>query len=105
MSEGSRTQPASQIPPNPPTAVGSGGMPFGGSARVEFHPRKRIFLDLSAEAAQTLDELISESGEDPSILFRKAIGLYKLAKQATRDGKAVGIAATPDSLETEFVGL
>jgi hypothetical protein len=37
--------------------------------------------------------------------FRKALGLYKLAEEAKREGKAVGIAETPDSLETEFVGL
>jgi hypothetical protein len=46
-----------------------------------------------------------EANENPSDFFRKAIGLYTLAKEAKREGKAVGIATTSDSLETEFVGL
>ena len=52
-----------------------------------------------------LNELMSRTGDSPSSLFRKALGLYKLAEEANREGKAVGIASTPDALETEFVGL
>jgi hypothetical protein len=40
-----------------------------------------------------------------SVVFRKALALYKLAREATKEGKAVGVAATPDVLETEFEGL
>jgi hypothetical protein len=38
-------------------------------------------------------------------LISKAIALYTEAADATRKGKAVGIAPTADVLETEFVGL
>jgi hypothetical protein len=62
-------------------------------------------LDLSAETTQALNELMSRTGDSPSDLFRKALGLYKLAEEAKREGKAVGVAETPDSLETKFVGL
>ena len=48
---------------------------------------------------------MQQTGDSLSDLFRKAIGLYKLAEEEKREGKAVGIATTPDSLETEFVGL
>jgi hypothetical protein len=52
-----------------------------------------------------LKDLISKTGDDPVGLFRKALGLYKLAEEAKRQGKAVGIATTREALETEFVGL
>ena len=52
-----------------------------------------------------MNDLISKTGDDPVGLFRKALGLYKLAEEAKRQGKAVGIATTREALETEFVGL
>jgi hypothetical protein len=67
--------------------------------------RTSIAIDLSPEATRSLNELMKRTGDSPSDLFRKALGLYKLAEEAKREGKAVGIAATPDGLETEFVGL
>ena len=105
MSEDSEKQPASQIPPKPQLVAGTGGVRLGGSATVEVIPRTRIVLDLPAEAAQALKDLISKTGDDPVGLFRKALGLYKLAEEAKRQGKAVGIATTREALETEFVGL
>jgi hypothetical protein len=78
---------------------------FGNRMSPENPPRVKVTLDLSPEAARALDELIGQTGDTPSDLFRKALGLYALAEEAKREGKAVGIAATPDSLETEFVGL
>jgi hypothetical protein len=71
----------------------------GGGGRVAFA------LDLPPEAAQALNRLMRETGDSPSILFRKALGLYALAMEAKSEGKAVGIAKSPDALETEFVGL
>lgn len=67
--------------------------------------RTGIAIELTPEANQALDELMQRTGDNLSDLFRKAIGLYKLAEEAKREGKAVGIAITPDSLETVFVGL
>jgi hypothetical protein len=67
--------------------------------------RMGIAIELTPEANRALDELMQRTGDSLSDLFRKAIGLYKLAEEAKREGKAVGIATTPDSLETEFVGL
>jgi len=110
MSEDSEKQPASQIPPKPQLVAGTGavrlgGFATGGFATVEVIPRTRIVLDLPAEAAKALKDLISKTGDDPVGLFRKALGLYKLAEEAKRQGKAVGIATTREALETEFVGL
>jgi predicted transcriptional regulator len=67
--------------------------------------RTSIAIELSPEAARSLNELMSRTGDSPSDLFRKALGLYKLAEEAKQKGKAVGIATTPEALETEFVGL
>ena len=103
MSEDSEKQPASQIPPKPQLVAGTGSA--RGSATVEVIPRTTIVLDLPAEAAQALKDLISKTGDDPVGLFRKALGLYKLAEEAKRRGKAIGIATTREALETEFVGL
>ena len=109
MSEDSEKQDASQFPPPPQVVTGGGairlGIDTGGTATFEVIPRARIVLDLPMEAAQALRDLINKTGDDPVVLFRKALGLYKLAEEAKREGKFVGIAATPDSLETEFVGL
>jgi hypothetical protein len=106
MSEDSGKQQANQIGPNQPVVVGAGSnVGFRDFATAVVVPRTRITLDLPAEAAQALNELMSRTGDSPSDLFRKALGLYKLAEEAKREGKAVGIAETPDSLETEFVGL
>jgi len=80
-------------------------MHFRGSASVEFIPRTRITLDLSPEADAALKQLMTETGDNPTELFRKAITLYKLAKEAQQEGKVVGVAESSDSLETEFVGL
>ncbi len=52
-----------------------------------------------------LKQLMTETGDNPTELFRKAITLYKLAKEAQQQGKVVGVAENSDSLETEFVGL
>ena len=67
--------------------------------------RTSIAIELSPEATRTFNELMSRTGDTPSDIFRKALGLLKFAEEAKREGKAVGIATTPDSLETEFVGL
>jgi hypothetical protein len=65
---------------------------------------RRYILEFPPEAAAELDQLMRETGDDDAVtLFRKALALYKLAKDAVREGKQVGAAATPDCLETQFV--
>jgi hypothetical protein len=73
-----------------------------------FHPSDHsvsFVLKFPPETTAQLDRLIQESGGDATELFKQAIALYKLAKEAVREGKAVGIASSPDCLETQFVGL
>lgn len=65
----------------------------------------RIVIDLPPEAAREIKQLVHETGDALPHLIRKALGLYKLSKEAVREGKYVGITGTEDSLETEFVGF
>lgn len=65
----------------------------------------RIVIDLPPDAAMELDQLMRQTGDDPTALFQKSLALYRLAKEAIRDGKSVGTASNPESLETQFVGL
>jgi len=71
----------------------------------EASPQTRVTLDLTPAAAQALNDLMRQTGDNPSELFRKAIGLYALAERAKRQRKAVGIATNREVLETEFVGF
>jgi hypothetical protein len=67
---------------------------------------KSYILEFPPDAAAELDQLMRETGDDDAtLLFRKALALYKLAKDAIREGKQVGVASTPDCLETRFIGL
>jgi hypothetical protein len=71
------------------------------------HPARRakIVIDLPPDAAKELDQLMRQTGDDPTALFQKSLALYRLAKEAIRGGKSVGIVSDPESLETRFVGL
>jgi hypothetical protein len=102
MDDESEKQPANQPPVHHTMIAEPGRYSLQGASATL---RRGIAIELTPEANQALEELMSRTGDSPSVLFRKALGLYKLAEDAKREGKAVGIATTPDSLETEFVGL
>lgn len=76
-------------------------------SRATAEDEKTIGLDLSmtAEAYNALLALSRDSGQNVEAVIVKALGMYRVALDATREGKAVGIAAAADVLETEFVGL
>jgi hypothetical protein len=65
----------------------------------------RLTVDLSPEAANLFNQIMTQTGDSPSDLVRKALALYKVAVDAHGEGKFVGIAQTADSLETELVGF
>ena len=93
-----------QLPGPPPPA--SDLTRFEGVIRPAPDPSHTLFLiDLSPEAAEELKQLMAQTGDKPTELFRKALGLYKVTKEAIQQGKAVGIAETEDCLEYRFVGL
>jgi hypothetical protein len=80
-------------------------------SRYAMGPMGRVFigdkitLALSPEASEMLNQLLNLTDDSPDDLFRKSLGLYKAAQDAHKEDKAVGVATSPDVLETEFVGF
>lgn len=64
-----------------------------------------IQLRLRGAVIPAMNDLLGKTGDSPDDLMRKALALYKLSVDAHEDGKAVGVAASSDVLETEFVGF
>lgn len=62
-------------------------------------------LSVSEETIRILGEVSNLLGMPRQDVISKGIMLMKVAAEANRDGKAFGIASSPDSLEIEIVGL
>ncbi len=62
-------------------------------------------MSMEPEAFELLMGLAETSGQDVEDVIIKSFFLYRAALDASRDGKAVGIAPSADVLETEFVGI
>jgi hypothetical protein len=62
-----------------------------------------LHLTLAPEAVAFLNDLLRDTHDSPEDLFRKALGLYRLAVDARHEGKAVGAASRPEGLDDEFV--
>ncbi len=64
-----------------------------------------LSLSMSPTAYVKLQELALASGVSLDEVISKAFVLYIEAAEASRTGKAVGIASTAEALETQFVGF
>ena len=67
--------------------------------------RLLLSLSISPEAFNRLGELAEAPGKSWDEVISKAFVLYMEAADASRKGKAVGIAPTADVLETQFIGF
>jgi hypothetical protein len=67
--------------------------------------RYLVSLSMSPEAFEKLEELAEAPGKSWDEVISKALALYMEAVEATRTGKAVGIAPAADVLETQFIGF
>ena len=86
------------------SSVGSpAGRPFG--VRADSLDWYALDLHASGVVVHAIDELARRLNEDPGQVLVKAVALLKAAVDAHEQGKAVGVAASPESLETEFVGF
>jgi hypothetical protein len=94
-----------QATPSPANAGMRQESPCGVPSDPETPSYLRIIIDLPPEAAKEFKRFMHETGDDLPDLIRKALGLYKLSKEAVQEGKFVGIVEAEDSLETEFVGF
>jgi hypothetical protein len=80
--------------------------PVGTLTSVQRPPSTKVTIELSKDALDLVKGIVNQTNDDPSDVFRKALALYKLALDAHKEGKHVGIAATTDNpLDTEFVGF
>jgi len=62
-------------------------------------------INVSPEVDALLGEMAHASGGSKGDVIRKAIGLYKLALDAHKEGLRVGAAKGDQEMEVEFVGL
>jgi hypothetical protein len=65
----------------------------------------RLNLQVSNELNNVLEEIADSSGSTKTDVIRQALALMKVAHQAKRSGKHLGVVADPDKLDTEIVGL
>jgi predicted transcriptional regulator len=65
----------------------------------------RLNLQVSAELNDTLETIAEDTGASRSDVIRQALALMKVAHNAKRSGKHLGLANDPKNLDTEIVGL
>ena len=63
----------------------------------------RLVFDFTDESVEFLNRILRETGDSPELMFRKAMGLYRMTLDAQQEGKFVGVVTDPEILETEFV--
>lgn len=62
----------------------------------------QLVINLPPEVTAAVGRVLRETGDAPGEMFGKALGLYMLALDARKRGKAVGAADSADVLDTEF---
>lgn len=65
----------------------------------------RMNLQVSAELNDLLGAIADERGASRGDVIRQAIALMKVAHDARKKGKHLGIVADAEKLDTEIVGL
>lgn len=67
--------------------------------------KTRMNFQVSPEVSKMLSSIAEETGSNRTEVIRQALALMKVAHDAKRRGKHIGLASDPSSLETEIVGL
>jgi len=65
----------------------------------------RMNVQISQELTDLIDGIASNSGSNRSEVIRQALALMKVAHDARKRGKHIGIVADADKLDTEIVGV
>src|SRR5437899_31091 len=76
-----------------------------GKRRFQMADKVRLNLQLSQELNKTLDEISESTGSNRTDVIRQALALMKVAHDAKRKGKHLGLVSDADKLDTEIVGL
>jgi predicted transcriptional regulator len=65
----------------------------------------RLNLQVSRELSNVLDEIAESSGGNRTDVIRQALALMKVAHDAKKDGRHLGLVSERSKLDTEIVGL
>ena len=65
----------------------------------------RMNLQVSAEINELLERIAKDTGSNRSEVIRQALALMKVAQEAKKKGKHIGLVSDADKLDTEIVGL
>ena len=78
---------------------------LSGNAGVNATARVVRNLAMTSEADEFLADLAQKTGLSEGDVIRLALGMFKTAVEAKRQGKHVGVAASPEALDIELVGF
>lgn len=67
--------------------------------------KTRLNFDVSHELNQSLDDIAADSGRTKTEVFRQALALLKVAHDAKRSGKHIGLVSDASKLDSEIIGL
>jgi metal-responsive CopG/Arc/MetJ family transcriptional regulator len=65
----------------------------------------RLNLQVSEQLNSDLEEMADSTGSNRTEVIRQALALMKIAHQARRDGRHLGLVSDPSKLDTELVGI
>jgi metal-responsive CopG/Arc/MetJ family transcriptional regulator len=65
----------------------------------------RLNLQVSEQLNADLEAMAESTGTNRTEVIRQALALIKIAHQARRDGKHLGLVSDPSKLDTELVGI
>jgi metal-responsive CopG/Arc/MetJ family transcriptional regulator len=65
----------------------------------------RLNLQVSEQLNADLDEMADSTGSNRTEVIRQALALMKIAHQARREGRHLGLVSDPSKLDTELVGI
>lgn len=65
----------------------------------------RVNLQVSAELNALWDSLAQNSGASRGEVIRQALALMKVAQDAKKKGKHIGLTSDPSKLDAEIIGL
>jgi len=65
----------------------------------------RLNLQVSEQLNTDLEEMADSTGSNRTEVIRQALALMKIAHQARREGRHLGLVSDSSKLDTELVGI
>ena len=82
-------------------AAASSGLSFAGTATA----RVVRNLIMTRDANELIGSLAQKTGLSEGDVLRLALGIFKVAVDARKEGKHVGVARSPEALDLELTGF